>query len=65
MLPPSASPGRILVINPNSSEDCTSAIRAALPPFAAPGLPWMEVVTLAEGPPAIASWRMLLSISWT
>ena len=56
-MPPASPEGRILVINPNSSEDCTDGIRAALHRFAAPGLPRLDVVTLAEGPPAIASWR--------
>lgn len=47
---------RILVINPNSSEACTSAIRASLAPFAAAG-PSFVVETLRDGPPAIATWR--------
>ncbi|WP_135466153.1 aspartate/glutamate racemase family protein [Crenalkalicoccus roseus] len=48
---------RILVINPNSSASCTAGIAAALAPFAAPGLPRMEVMRLEQGPPAIATWR--------
>jgi allantoin racemase len=51
------APERILVVNPNSSISCTAGIAAALAPFAAPGLPRMEVVRLEEGPPAIATWR--------
>ncbi|MBW8268741.1 aspartate/glutamate racemase family protein [Caldovatus aquaticus] len=49
--------GRILVVNPNSSVSCTAAIAAAVAPFAAPGLPRIEVIRLADGPPAIATWR--------
>jgi Asp/Glu/hydantoin racemase len=48
---------RILVINPNSSVSCTDGIAAAVAPFAAPGLPRIEVVRLEEGPPAIVTWR--------
>ncbi|SDD04091.1 aspartate/glutamate racemase family protein [Belnapia rosea] len=48
-------PGRILVINPNSSLSCTQGIAAALAPFGALGR--FEVVRLEDGPPAIASWR--------
>ncbi|HEY8289661.1 MAG TPA: aspartate/glutamate racemase family protein [Acetobacteraceae bacterium] len=49
---------RILVINPNSSADCSAGIAAALAPFQpAPGGPALDVVTLPEGPPAIYSWR--------
>jgi allantoin racemase len=48
---------RILVINPNSSQSCTAGIAEALAPFAAPGLPRFEVTRLAEGPPAIVTWR--------
>ncbi len=47
---------RILVINPNSSEACTSGIRASLAPFAVAG-PSFTVETLRDGPPAIATWR--------
>ena len=47
---------RILVVNPNSDATCTAGIVAALRPLAAPGLPPLEVVGLADGPPAIASW---------
>ena len=46
---------RILVINPNSSLSCTAGIAAALAPFAP--LARFEVVRLADGPPAIVTWR--------
>jgi allantoin racemase len=48
---------RILVINPNSSADCSAGIDAAIAPFRYPGGPQLEVATLAQGPPAIYSWR--------
>src|SRR5215213_9317681 len=48
---------RILVINPNCSADCSAGITAAIAPFRLPGGPALEVATLAEGPPAIYSWR--------
>jgi allantoin racemase len=48
---------RILVINPNASLSCTQGIATALAPFASPGLPRFEVTRLAEGPPAIVTWR--------
>ncbi len=48
---------RILIINPNRSLSCTEGIAAAVAPFAAPGLPRLEVVRLEDGPPAIATWR--------
>lgn len=48
---------RVLVINPNSSAACSAGIDAAIAPFRFPGGPVLEVVTLAEGPPAIYSWR--------
>lgn len=48
---------RILLINPNSSESCTRGIAEAVAPFAAPGLPRLEVTSLPEGPPAIVTWR--------
>jgi Asp/Glu/hydantoin racemase len=54
---------RILVVNPNSSVSCTDGIAAALAPFAAPGLPRMEVIRLEEGPPAIATWRDWYSVA--
>ena len=48
---------RILVINPNCSPACSAGISAALAGFRLPGGPVFEVATLAEGPPAIYSWR--------
>lgn len=48
---------RVLIINPNSSRDCSAGIEAAIAPFRFPGGPVLEVATLAEGPPAIYSWR--------
>ena len=46
---------RILIVNPNSSKACTEGIAAAVAPLDALGE--MRCVTLAEGPPAILSWR--------
>jgi allantoin racemase len=48
---------RILIINPNRSQACTDGIAAAIAPFRAPGGPALDVARLAEGPPAILSWR--------
>jgi allantoin racemase len=48
---------RILVINPNCSVDCSAGIEAAIAPFRFAGGPVVDVATLAEGPPAIYSWR--------
>lgn len=49
---------RILLINPNSSRPCTAGMAEAVAPLAAlPGLPRIETVSLAEGPPAIVTWR--------
>lgn len=48
---------RILVINPNCSAECSAGIEAAIAPFRFPGGPALEVATVAEGPPAIYSWR--------
>lgn len=52
-----AGDGRILVINPNCSISCTEGIAAAVAPFAAPGLPRIEVMRLEDGPAAIVTWR--------
>lgn len=49
--------GRILIINPNSSRSCTDGIAEAVAPFAGPGLPRIDVTRLADGPPAIVTWR--------
>jgi allantoin racemase len=51
-----SGPGRILVINPNSSESCTAGIRDSLDRFMLRGMPRLDVITLAEGPPAVQSW---------
>jgi Asp/Glu/hydantoin racemase len=48
---------RILVVNPNRSAECSAGIEAAIAPFRFSGGPALEVATLAEGPPAIYSWR--------
>lgn len=47
---------RILFINPNSNRRCGAGIAAALDPFRAKGFPTFDVVTLADGPPAIVAW---------
>jgi Asp/Glu/hydantoin racemase len=50
--------GRILLINPNSSAACTAGMAEAVAPLAGlPGLPRIETVQLAGGPPAIVTWR--------
>jgi allantoin racemase len=48
---------RILVINPNSSQACSDGISAALEALRFPNGPALDVVTLAEGPPAVVTWR--------
>ena len=48
---------RILIINPNSSVSCTDGIAAAVAPYAAPGLPRLDVMRIEDGPPAIVTWR--------
>ncbi|MCW3475140.1 aspartate/glutamate racemase family protein [Limobrevibacterium gyesilva] len=48
---------RILIVNPNCNGDCSAGISAAVAPFRLPGGPALDVATLAEGPPAIYSWR--------
>lgn len=55
--------GRILFINPNSSQACSAGIDAAVAPFRFPGGPLIEVATLAEGPPAIYSWADWFSVA--
>jgi Asp/Glu/hydantoin racemase len=52
---------RILVINPNSSLSCTAGIAAALEPFGT--LARFEVTRLADGPPAIVTWRDWFSVA--
>ena len=53
---------RILFINPNSSLSCTAGIAGAVAAFAAPGLPRIEVLRIAHGPPAIVTWRDWFSV---
>ncbi len=48
---------RILVINPNSSASVTAAIDDAVATLRLPGGPAIDCVTLAEGPPGIATQR--------
>lgn len=48
---------RILVINPNSSAACGASIDAAVAPFRTQGGPVIDVMSVADGPPAILSWR--------
>ncbi len=45
--------GRVLVINPNSSEAVTAGIEAAMAPLRTAEGPAIDCVTLAEGPPGI------------
>ncbi|MBM3573619.1 MAG: Asp/Glu racemase [Alphaproteobacteria bacterium] len=47
--------GRIVVINPNSTEAVTRGIDAAMAPLRLPGGAAIECITLAEGPPGIES----------
>jgi len=48
-----SSDSRILVINPNSTEECTRGIDEACAPLRMPGGPEIDCVTLKEGPPGI------------
>lgn len=48
---------RILVINPNSSPACGAGIEAAVARFRGPGSPAIDVLSVADGPAAILSWR--------
>lgn len=45
--------GRIIVINPNSTEAVTTSMDAALDPLRIPGGPEIESVTNPDGPPGI------------
>jgi Asp/Glu/hydantoin racemase len=49
--------GRILVINPNSTQAVTDGIDAAMAPFRFADGPALDCVTLAEGPPGIETQR--------
>jgi allantoin racemase len=46
---------RIIVINPNSTKDCTRGIDAAMDPLRMTGGPDIECITLNEGPPGVES----------
>ena len=48
---------RILLVNPNSSAPCTAGIDAAVAGFRRADGPGIDVVTVADGPPGIYSWR--------
>ncbi len=48
---------RILIINPNCSAACTAGIDAAVAPWRQPGGPTIDVLDVADGPPAILSWE--------
>ena len=47
------NPGRITVINPNSSDAVTESIDKALEPLRWAGGPVIDCLTLSEGPPGI------------
>lgn len=49
--------GRIVVVNPNSTQAVTDGMDAALESLRMPGGPVLECVTLAEGPPGIEDQR--------
>jgi len=51
--------GRILVINPNSTEVVTRGIDEALEPLRMPGGPAIDCVTLKEGPPGIETQQQV------
>jgi allantoin racemase len=48
---------RILFINPNANAACGEGISAAVDRFRIPNGPAIDVISLADGPPAIVSWR--------
>jgi Asp/Glu/hydantoin racemase len=54
---------RILVINPNSSEDVTRRMSAALDGLRFDGGPAIECMTLAEGPPGIETDRHIAQVA--
>ena len=56
---------RILVINPNCTTACSDGIDAAIAPFRFPGGPSIDVVTTADGPPAVYSTGITATISST
>jgi len=49
--------GRILVINPNSTQAVTDGIDRAMEPLRLEGGPRIDCATLAEGPPGVQSQR--------
>lgn len=48
---------RILFLNPNANAACGAGISQALQRFRTEGGPVIDVISLADGPPAIISWR--------
>jgi allantoin racemase len=54
---------RILVINPNSSEDVTRRMSAALDGLRFDGGPAIDCMTLAEGPPGIETDRHIAQVA--
>jgi allantoin racemase len=48
---------RILFLNPNANTACGAGISEALDRFRTNGGPVIDVISLANGPPAIVSWR--------
>ena len=52
-------PDRILVINPNSTEECTRGIDEACAPLRMAGGPEIDCVTLKEGPSGIESQQQV------
>lgn len=48
---------RILFINPNANIRCGDGISAAVDRFRAPQGPSIDVISLADGPDAIVTWR--------
>lgn len=53
---------RVLVINPNSNENVTRGIDAAMAPLRMPGGPEIECVTLKEGPPGVETQAHVESV---
>ena len=54
---------RILVINPNSTEECTRGIDEACAPLRMPGGPEIECVTLKEGPSGIETQQQVDAVA--
>ncbi len=48
---------RILFINPNANQACGEGISAAVERFRMPNGPAIDVISLADGPDAIVTWR--------